>query len=36
MAILSLGNRGEKDPRKWNKIKIKAWVGTSPSIKNVW
>ncbi|RPG65006.1 MAG: hypothetical protein CBC02_008340 [Flavobacteriaceae bacterium TMED42] len=36
MAILSLGNNGESDPKNWNKIKIKAWVGTSSSIKNVW
>lgn len=36
MAILSLGNNGEKDPKNWNKIKIKAWVGTGQSIKNVW
>ena len=36
MAILSLGNNGESDPRKWNKVKIKAWVGTGSTIKNVW
>ena len=36
MAILSLGSNGETDPRNWSKIKIKAWVGTSSSIKNVW
>jgi hypothetical protein len=36
MAILSLGSNGETDPRNWNKIKIKAWVGTGSSIKNVW
>ena len=36
MAILSLGSNGETDPGNWNKIKIKAWVGTGSSIKNVW
>ena len=36
MAILSLGNNGEKDPTKWNKIKIKAYVGVGPTVKNVW
>lgn len=36
MAILSLGDNGEKDPTKWKPIKIKAWVGTSSSIKRVW
>ena len=36
MAILSLGDNGEKDPTKWNKIKIKAYVGIGPTIKNVW
>jgi len=36
MAILSLGDNGEKDPTKWKKIKIKAYVGTGPAVKNVW
>tara|TARA_Y100001934_G_C12069827_1_gene639473 strand:+ start:146 stop:706 length:561 start_codon:yes stop_codon:yes gene_type:complete len=36
MAILSLGNNGEADPTKWNKVKLKAWVGTGPSVKKVW
>lgn len=36
MAILSLGNNGESDPRKWNKIKVKAWIGTGSSVKNLW
>ena len=36
MAILSLGNNGEKDPTNWNKIKIKAWIGTGSTVKNVW
>ena len=36
MAILSLGNNGEKDPTKWKPIKLKAWVGTGPSVKRVW
>lgn len=36
MAILSLGSNGETDPRNWNKIKIKAWVGTGTAVKNVW
>jgi hypothetical protein len=36
MAILSLGDNGKKDPTKWNKIKIKAYVGMGPTIKNVW
>jgi hypothetical protein len=36
MAILSLGNNGERDPTKWDKIKIKAYIGTGPTIKNVW
>jgi len=36
MAILSLGNNGNTDPSQWNKIKIKAWVGTGPSVKKVW
>lgn len=36
MAILSLGNNGESDPRKWNKIKIKAWIGTGSTVKNLW
>lgn len=36
MAILSLGNNGESDPRKWKKIKIKAYVGTGSTVKNVW
>ena len=36
MAILSLGDNGDKDPTKWNKIKIKAWVGIGPTVKNVW
>ena len=36
MAILSLGNNGSDDPSQWNKIKIKAWVGTGPSVKKVW
>ena len=36
MAILSLGDNGEKDPTKWKKIKIKAYVGTGPTVKNVW
>lgn len=35
MAILSLGNNGG-EPTKWNKVKIKAYVGTGPSVKNVW
>ena len=35
MAILSLGNNGE-EPTKWSKIKLKAWVGTGSTIKNVW
>lgn len=35
MAILSLGNNGE-EPTNWNKIKLKAWVGTGSTIKNVW
>jgi len=35
MAILSLGNNG-KESTKWNKIKLKAWVGTGSTIKNVW
>ena len=36
MAILSLGNNGETNPIDWNKIKIKAWIGTGNSVKNVW
>lgn len=36
MAILSLGDNGEKDPTNWNKIKIKAWIGTGSTVKNVW
>jgi len=36
MAILSLGNNGETDPRNWNKIKIKAYVGTGATVKNIW
>lgn len=36
MAILSLGNNGQKDPTEWDDIKIKTWVGTGPTIKNVW
>ena len=36
MAILSLGNNGESDPTKWNKIKIKAYVATGSTVKNVW
>tara|TARA_B100002019_G_scaffold65832_1_gene56531 strand:- start:9737 stop:10297 length:561 start_codon:yes stop_codon:yes gene_type:complete len=36
MAILSLGNNGETDPTKWNRVKIKAYVGTGSSVKNVW
>ncbi len=36
MAILSLGDNGESNPRKWNKIKIKAYVGTGSSVKKVW
>jgi len=36
MAILSLGNNGKADPTKWNKIKIKAYVGMGPTVKNVW
>jgi len=36
MAILSLGNNGENNPTKWNKIKIKAWIGTGSTVKNVW
>ena len=36
MAILSLGNNGHADPTKWNKIKIKAYVGIGSSVKNVW
>ncbi len=36
MAILSLGNNGNDDPRTWNKIKIKAYVGTGSSVKSVW
>ena len=36
MAILSLGNNGNPDPTKWDKIKIKAWVATGPTTKNVW
>ena len=35
MAILSLGNNGETDPTKWNRVKIKAYVGTGSSVKNV-
>lgn len=35
MAILSLGNNGE-EPTKWGKIKLRAWVGTGSTIKNVW
>jgi len=36
MAILSLGDNGEKDPTNWNKIKIKTWIGTGSTVKNVW
>lgn len=36
MAILSLGNNGNDDPRTWNQIKIKAYVGVGPSVKSVW
>ena len=36
MAILSLGNNGDSDPNKWNKVKIKAWIGTGSSVQNVW
>ena len=36
MAILSLGDNGNSDPTKWNKIKIKAYVGTGSTVKNVW
>jgi hypothetical protein len=36
MAILSLGNNGEKNPTKWDKIKLNAWVGTGSSVKRVW
>jgi hypothetical protein len=36
MAILSLGNNGDNDPVKWNKIKIKAWVASGSSVKSVW
>lgn len=36
MAILSLGDNGEKDPTKWKPIKIKAWIGTGSTVKNVW
>ena len=36
MAILGLGNNGESDPKKWDNIKLKAWVGTGPTVKNVW
>ena len=33
MAILSLGDNGEAEPTKWNKIKIKAYVGVGPTLK---
>ena len=36
MAILSLGDNGNSNPLKWDKIKLKAWVGTGPSVKRVW
>lgn len=36
MAILSLGNNGETDPTKWSKIKIKAYVATGSTVKNIW
>jgi hypothetical protein len=36
MAILSLGNTGENDPTKWETVKLKAWVGTGSTVKNVW
>jgi len=36
MAILSLGNNGDRDPTKWDKIKIKAYVATGSTVKNVW
>lgn len=36
MAILSLGSNGQKDPRKWDKIKLRAWIGTGSSVKRVW
>jgi len=36
MAILSLGNNGETNPHDWDKIKLKAWVGSGSSVKNVW
>ena len=36
MAILSLGNNGETNPRDWDKVKLKAWVGTGSSVKRVW
>ena len=36
MAILSLGNDGEKKPHDWDKVKLKAWIGTGSTVKNVW
>ena len=36
MAILSLGNNDNPDPTMWNKVKIKAWVGSGTTVKNVW
>ena len=36
MAILSLGDNGNSDPTQWDKIKIKAYVGVGPTVKNVW
>ena len=36
MAILSLGDTGEEDPTKWNEVKLRAWVGTGPSVVRVW
>jgi hypothetical protein len=36
MVILSLGDNGDKDPTKWNKVKLRAWVGTGSGVKGVW
>ena len=36
MAILSLGNNGEENPYDWDKVKLKAWVGTGSTVKKVW
>ena len=36
MVILSLGDNGNKNPTKWNKVKLNAWVGTGSGVSGVW